>query len=141
MDTTLQKIELFIAEHHVMTLATSRDNIPQACNLFYAYVSETSSFVVASDETTEHSANVAANAQVAAAIVLETKSVGKIRGVQIKGTMRRAGEREGKAYFEAFPYAKVMNPTLWVIEPHHMKLTDNRLGFGKKLIWTRETSE
>jgi uncharacterized protein YhbP (UPF0306 family) len=141
MDTTLQTMETFIAGHHVMTLATSRDNIPQVCNLFYAYLPEALLFVVASDAATEHMTNAAENPQVAASIVLETKQVGKIEGIQIKGEMRRATKAEGRAYFRAFPYAKVMNPTLWVIEPRHMKLTDNRLGFGKKLIWTRSVSE
>jgi uncharacterized protein YhbP (UPF0306 family) len=141
MGDTLATIETFIGKHHVMGLATSRDNTPQACSLFYAYMPSRTLFVVASDETTEHMCNALENPQVAATIVLETKTVGKIEGLQIKAEIRRADEEEGRAYFEAFPYAKVMNPTLWSIVPHHMKLTDNRLGFGKKLIWTRGVSE
>lgn len=124
-----------------MGLATSHDNTPQACSLFYAYMSARTLFVVASDEKTEHMGNATINPQVAATIVLETKTVGKIEGLQIKAQMRRADEAETKAYFETFPYARVMNPTLWAVVPHHMKLTDNRLGFGKKLIWTRGSSE
>lgn len=138
---TLQRMETFIAKHHVMTLATSRENLPQACNLFYAYIPGSALFVVASDEATEHMANVAENPEVAGTIVLETAEIGKIEGLQIKGEMRRASKAEGGAYFKAFPYAKVMRPTLWVIAPHQMKLTDNRLGFGRKLIWERTFSE
>lgn len=141
MGDTLSAIETFIGKHHVMNLATCRDNTPQACTLFYAYVPSRILFVVASDEGTEHMSNVTENPKIAATITLETKTVGKIEGLQIKAEMRRAEGEEGKAYFEAFPYAKVMNPTLWVVVPHHMKLTDNRLGFGKKLIWTRGASE
>jgi uncharacterized protein YhbP (UPF0306 family) len=141
MDTTLQHIETFIGKHHVMTLATSRENVPQACTLFYAYLPETVLFVVASDTATEHMENVAENSRVAGTIVLETREVGRIEGLQIKGEMRRASKAEGNAYLKAFPYAKVMRPTLWVIAPEHLKLTDNRLGFGKKLIWDRSASE
>ena len=138
MKQTLPKIEAFIAKHHVMTLATSRENSPQACNLFYTYLPDTVVFIVASNPSTEHMGNVETNDAVAGTIVLETKTVGKIEGLQFKARMRRAFQEEAAAYFRAFPYAKVMNPVLWAIVPSDMKLTDNRLGFGKKLMWTRD---
>lgn len=140
MDTTLHTIETFVAEHHILMLATSSADLPQACTLFYAYESRNNLFIVASDDATEHMQNVAENPQVAAAIALETTVVGKIRGLQIKGVMRPADADEATHYFNTFPYAKVMRPKLWVIEPYYMKLTDNRLGFGKKLIWTGSVS-
>ena len=40
-----------------------------------------------------------------------------------------------KNYFKAFPYALAMNPKLWQIRVDFFKLTDNTLGFGKKIIW------
>jgi len=122
-----------------MTLATSQDNIPQSCNLFYAYLTEEKLFVVASDPQTEHMRNVAKNPNVAGTIVLETVSVGKIEGLQFKAMMYKAEDNKViTAYFKRFPYAKVLNPLLWIIKPMSMKLTDNRLGFGKKLNWTRD---
>ncbi|MEA3373004.1 MAG: pyridoxamine 5'-phosphate oxidase family protein [Campylobacterota bacterium] len=138
MSETLSKIEIFIGKHHVMTLATSRDNQPQSCNLFYAYIPEEVCFIVASDRKTEHIQNIIGNSDVAGTIVLETKTVGKIEGLQFKAKMMMAEDDEVESvYFAAFPYARVLNPTLWKIIPSSMKLTDNRLGFGKKLNWTR----
>jgi uncharacterized protein len=137
----LKRIEAFLADHHVMTLATvAADHTPRTAHLFYAYDPDAVRFVVASDSKTEHMRNVARNAYIAAAVALETKTVGKVQGIQIEGVMRAAEAEEGALYFKAFPYARVMSPELWVIEPREMKLTDNRLGFGKKLIWTREPS-
>ena len=73
------------------------------------------------------------------AVVLETKLVGKIQGLQIRGRMYRpVGEESAaakKAYLLRFPYAAVMDPDMWVIAPDYLKLTDNRLGFGTKLLW------
>ena len=136
MRNDLDKIILFIDEHHVMTLATSKGEVPQCCNLFYVYVKEENCFIVASDEKTEHIKNILINPSVAASIVLETKTVGKIQGLQIKGVIKKADDKKAKrAYFQAFPYARVMQPTLWRIAVKSMKLTDNRLGFGRKLIW------
>jgi hypothetical protein len=45
---------------------------------------------------------------------------------------------EKSVYFKRFPYALAMNPTLWKIKVEFFKLTDNRLGFGKKIMWQRE---
>jgi len=139
MDKELQKIEAFIFKHHVMTLATSQDNVPQSCTLFYAYLPEEICFVVASDVKTEHIKNISVNPNIAGAITLETKTIGKIEGLQFKGTMEMAtGKSASEHYFSSFPYARILNPILWTITPVTMKLTDNRLGFGKKINWTRE---
>ena len=140
-DKVLEKIETFLAKHHVLMLATSRENLPQTCTLFYAYRSEDVCFVVASDAKTEHIQNVLANPHIAGTVALEAKTVGKIEGLQFKGVMETVTDKKiQKSYFNAFPYARALNPTLWVIRPETMKLTDNRLGFGKKLTWSRDAS-
>jgi len=139
MYKNLEKIAGFIKDHHLLTLATSALNIPQCSNLFYAYLEDENVFIVASDEETEHIQNALKNPVIAASIALETTVIGKIQGLQIKGNISKADDDSAKkAYFKAFPYAKVMKPTLWRIRVSVMKLTDNRLGFGKKLIWDND---
>ncbi|MBD3806449.1 MAG: pyridoxamine 5'-phosphate oxidase family protein [Sulfuricurvum sp.] len=136
MDETLQKIEHFLQEHHVLNLATQGERL-WCCSMFYAYDSDTSSFIVASDEETEHMANIASNPHVAGTVALETKTVGRIQGIQFSGAIERCSEPLQKLYFEVFPYARVMNPTLWRIRLDEVKMTDNTLGFGKKIMWKR----
>jgi uncharacterized protein YhbP (UPF0306 family) len=74
--------------------------------------------------------------------VLETKTVGKIRGLQICGeAFAPDGEllaQARKRYLRRFPYAAVMEPELWILRPTLLKLTDNRLGFGHKILWQRQ---
>jgi uncharacterized protein YhbP (UPF0306 family) len=82
--------------------------------------------------------NVAQNHHVAGTVALETKTVGKIQGIQFAGVMEQCPEDLKKLYFETFPYARVMNPTLWSIRLDEVKMTDNTLGFGKKVTWKRE---
>ncbi len=136
MSADLEKIALFIKEHHVMSLATSDKEELSVCSLFYAYDVSSNSFVVASSEDTIHIKHVKRNLQVAGNILLETKTVGKIQGLQFKGEfLSLEDERLKKLYFKAFPYALALRPTLWQIKAHHFKMTDNRLGFGKKIIW------
>ena len=81
MDSDLEKIALFLAEHHVMSLATTDFKELSACSLFYAYSREKNSFVVASSDETTHIQHIKQNAAVSGNILLETKTVGKIQGV------------------------------------------------------------
>jgi len=136
MPHDLEKIENFLNKHHVLTLATFNADEVTACSLFYAYVKEDISFVVASSEETAHIQNIRKNKSVAGNIYLETKEVGKIQGVQFKGTFLELEDKKLKAlYFKRFPYALALTPKLWQIKVSSFKMTDNRLGFGKKVIW------
>lgn len=129
----------FIRKHHVMTLATSAGNTPYCANLFYAYLGEANCFAVTSSDATRHGAEARLNPCVAGSIVLETRMVGNVQGLQFQGTMRRPAATElsavRKGYLRRFPYAAVMDLELWIITLEWAKLTDNRLGFGKKLHW------
>jgi uncharacterized protein YhbP (UPF0306 family) len=41
------------------------------------------------------------------------------------------------AYLRRFPFALAAKLDLWVLYIDYLKMTDNRLGFGKKLEWRR----
>ena len=135
-----QRIVKFIGRHHVMTIASAATECgPYCANLFYAYIPERNLFVFTSDDRTRHYREMYLNGRVAATIVLETRTVGQVQGLQILGRAALAeGEVAGEArsaYLRRFPYAVVADLTLWTMRPTSMKFTDNRLGFGKKLLW------
>lgn len=132
-----KKIIAFLQKHHLLSLATRGDRL-WCCSMFYAYDPQSISFIVASDEATEHMRNVSFDPHVAGTVALETKTVGKIQGIQFAGYMQPCDGRLKSLYFEAFTYARVMNPTLWTIRLDEVKMTDNTLGFGKKIHWKRE---
>lgn len=136
MEDDLEKISTFLNEHHVLTLATSDGDELSACSLFYSYSSEKNSFVVASSDDTTHIKHINKNKKIAGNILLETKEVGKIQGVQFRGEFLELDDSELRSlYFKTFPYALAMNPKLWLIKVDYFKMTDNRFGFGKKIIW------
>ncbi len=134
-----ERIIKFIKRHHVLTLATvNSEGMPYVANCFYAYDKRRNLLIFTSDETTRHGGEMAANGNVAVSIVLETRVVGRVEGVQITGIAER-GDNEAKlCYIKRFPYAAVAPLTLWMVRPTMMKLTDNTLGFGTKLIWRSE---
>lgn len=134
-----KKIDDFIKKHHVLTLATATEQgEPYCCNCFYAYDASSVAFIFTTDTTTHHGQMMLKNSRVAASIVLETRTVGKVQGLQIVGRAVRAKEGDRLSYIKEFPYAAVADLSLWRVEADMMKLTDNTLGFGKKLIWQRE---
>jgi len=139
MEKPDKRIRDFINEHHVLTLATSQNGQPWVANCFYAYHEDENVLIFTSDIETRHIQEALVNKQVAASIVLETGVVGKIRGLQITGSLEFPdGELAGKVkkrYLKKFPFAALMETKLWVLTIESMKMTDNRLGFGKKLYW------
>ena len=129
----------FIKRHHVLTLATvSSTGEPYCAACFYAYDKERNRLIFTSDDATRHAQDMLQNASVAIGITLETRVVGKVQGVQICGKAERGDEQDRLLYIKRFPYAAVMPLHLWAIEPSFIKLTDNTLGFGKKLIWNSQ---
>lgn len=136
-----KKIVDFIKKHHVLTLATCPDNQPWCANCFYAFLEEEAAFVFTSGFDTRHIKETLKNSRVAGSIVLETSIVNKIQGVQFTGILQLPENelisKTKYAYLKRFPFAALMDTTLWILNPDHIKLTDNRLGFGKKLIWER----
>ena len=129
----------FIKEHHILTLATANKNQPYTSTCFYVYVEEKNLFIFTSDYDTKHIKDIENNKNVALAIALETKITGKIRGLQITGTIKELTHNEytkaRKIYISQFPIAILTKSPLWAVEPDFIKMTDNRLGFGKKIIW------
>ena len=138
-DKPEKRIVEFFKEHHVLTLASSKNNQAYCANCFYTYLEDENSFVFSSDDDTRHIEEIKENSRVAASVVLETKTIGKIQGTQILGQVQEVkGEslkKAKKAYLKAFPYAILKSTKLWILKVSYIKMTDNRLGFGKKLIW------
>jgi uncharacterized protein YhbP (UPF0306 family) len=141
MPTADSKITAFLKKHHVLTLATVSGDQPWVANCFYAFLEDEMSFVFTSGMDTRHIREVTANRKVAGSVVLETGIVGKIQGIQFSGTLELAEgevlEKVKTAYLRRFPFAALMDTTLWVLPVGYLKMTDNRLGFGKKLYWER----
>lgn len=145
MDKIDNRIIEFINKHHVLTLATTKNNIPYSANCFYVYFEQENMLVFTTDHDTKHASDVVDQNIVAGSIVLETNVVGKIQGVQFQGKMYEPENellKKVKArYLKRFPIAMLMKTNLWVVELSFLKFTDNRLGFGKKLFWGKEASE
>ena len=133
----------FFNKHHVLTVATTVNGEPWCANCFYVYLEERNALVFTTDPGTRHGKEFRANQYIAGSVVLETPVIGKIRGIQFQGIVTEPVGVDlvlvKKAYLKRFPVAMLMETHLWLVELTHIKMTDNRLGFGKKIIWTKGT--
>jgi uncharacterized protein len=136
-----RRIIRFFKKHHVLTIATAIRNEPWCANCFYVYLEEDNALVFTTDITTRHGQEFLTNSLVAGSVVLETMIIGKIRGIQFQGTVAEPeGEllsRAKSGYLKRFPVAVLMNTRLWVVKLTFIKMTDNSIGFGKKMIWPK----
>lgn len=136
------RIIYFINEHHVLGLVTAHKGIPWTAHCFYVWLNEECAFLFTSDDDTRHIKDGMKTNFVAGSIVLETKSVGKIQGMQFQGHIEKVeGELYKKCkilYIKKYPFAVLSKTALWLVKPTFFKMTDNRLGFGKKLYWGEE---
>jgi uncharacterized protein YhbP (UPF0306 family) len=139
-----KKVIRFFRKHHVLTVATTVNNEPWCANCFYVYLEEENALVFTTDMDTRHGKEFVMNPLIAGSVVLETMVIGKIRGIQFQG---QVSEPEGemlsearKAYLKRFPPAILMDTHLWMVRLTHIKMTDNRLGFGKKIIWRHDAN-
>jgi|ERR1035437_5337996 uncharacterized protein YhbP (UPF0306 family) len=139
METPDKIILEFLKKHHVLTLATSVNNEPWCANCFYAFMKDEMQLVFTSDTKTKHIQDLLQNAIIAGSIVLETSVIGKIQGIQFTGIVTEASKeltsKQHNHYLKRFPFAVLANTSLWTIQLKTVKMTDNRLGFGKKLYW------
>lgn len=136
-----KRVIRFFKKHHVLTVATSVNNEPWCANCFYVYLESDNALIFTTDPETRHGKEFLKNKFIAGSVVLETPIIGKIRGIQFQGIVT---EPEGelsvtarKAYLKRFPVAMLMETHLWIVELTQIKMTDNRFGFGKKLIWEK----
>jgi uncharacterized protein len=137
-----ERVVKFIREHHILTLATSNNNEPYCATCFYVFDRKRISFIFTSDMETKHAQDMLKQSKVSGTIALETSMIGKIRGIQFTGSVKILKGDELKSarliYIKKFPVAMLKKTTLWEIDADYIKMTDNRLGFGKKIRWKKE---
>lgn len=138
-DNPLAAISRYLKKQHVLSLCGGQ---PVWCaNCFYVFDAERVAFWMMSEVETRHGANMVSDAAVAGTVNGQPKSVMLIKGVQYTGRARLLdGEekvRAKKAYVKRFPVAATVSAPVWEILIDELKMTDNALGFGKKLHWAR----
>ena len=81
------KFDEFLGRMKLLSLGVLRNNLPYCCSAFYAYDPQNKELIIASASDSEHIKAVL-HRGVAATVALDTKFIGRIKGVQICGHIR-----------------------------------------------------
>ncbi len=139
---TLDAISRWLKKQHVLTYCVGADEALWCANAFYYYDRERVAFYVLTEATSRHGELIGKGSFVAGTVNGQPKTVALIRGVQFRGKIHRLEESEAgsvrELYCKRFPVARVATAPVWEIQLDELKMTDNTLGFGKKLRWLRE---
>lgn len=137
-----KKISEYIISKKVFSIATSVNNIPYSANCYYAFDPTTFSLLFLSDKTTRHIKEAILNNIIAGTISSEAKTVATIKGIQFTGKFIVPTDENKEdfytIYYKKFPFAKLKPAPIWAVSIEFIKMTDNTLGFGTKLIWEKD---
>lgn len=128
----------YLKKQHALSLCASDGDDLWCANCFYVFDETRMAFWLMTEPDTRHGALMRENPRVAGTVNGQPKSVLLIRGVQYRGRIQLTEEaRAMNAYQKRFPVAKKITAPLWEIVLDELKMTDNALGFGKKIVWQR----
>lgn len=131
----------YIGKNKVFTLATTVSNVPYCANCFYAFDEKRNTLIFLSADATFHIQEAIQNKSVAGTIQNGVTEVAQLQGIQFKGNFILPNTKEQEefynCYYEQFPFAKEISSPIWGVKLNWIKMTDNTLGFGTKLIWER----
>jgi len=134
-----QKIVSYINSNQVFIMATAYDNKPYCANCFYVFVEETKTLIFLSDDKTKHIKEAMKNKRVGGSIWNGITEVPELQGIQFIGQFIKPTKEQNITYYahyyKKFPFAKKMPSPIWGVQLKWIKMTDNTLGFGTKLIW------
>ncbi|CQQ63530.1 Uncharacterized protein conserved in bacteria [Yersinia mollaretii] len=134
----------FLRQQHVLTLCAGSGMDMWCANCFYVFDDVQMALYLMTEKHTRHGELMQINPQVVGTIATQPRTVALIKGIQYRGEIAvlsgDAAEAALQRYCRRFPVAKVASAPLWQLNLLEVKMTNNTLGFGKKLFWHASSS-
>ncbi|KQN43677.1 YhbP family protein [Rouxiella silvae] len=139
----LKIISRYLSKNHVLALCAHADGDIWSATCFYVTDIERMCLYFMTELKTRHGSLMQRNPHVVGTVAKQPKTVALIQGIQYSGSATiLEGEEDAAArarYCKQFPVAIAMKAPVWALRLDEIKMTDNTLGFGKKVFWQRET--
>lgn len=140
------KIEIinFITEQKIATVCFNDElGKPYCINCFYVFDKANIILILKSSYGSKHEALTKPNTNVAGTILPEKINMANIKGIQFTGQVISEsvvdGLKSGMIYSKTFPVSLLLPGYFWLIKLDFAKLTDNTMGFGNKIVWTKDS--
>lgn len=119
------------------------NGLPYCAPVFYVWENSKNYFIIKSSATTKHFAGAISTGVVAGSVLPDITHITHIQGLQFTGTCKVPLDAEEdrlarKLYYTRYPIGKLIEGDFLIMIPEKFKFTDNRLGFGKKILWEKD---
>ena len=139
MDKTI--IEFLQNQNCATVCCTDETGKPYCFSCFYAFDSCKGILYFKSSANSLHAVIMKKNPLIAGTVLPDRLNKLSVKGIQFEAEVldsTTSGVQDGmKNYFKKHPVALLMPGELWALQINQIKMTDNTLGFGKKIIWNR----
>lgn len=114
---------------------------PYCFSCFYAFSRIDGLIYFKSSSNSHHTQLMKKNPFVAGTVLPDKLNKLTIKGIQFEAivldTQHPLVKKRLNSYYKKHPAALAMPGDIWVLQIEYIKMTDNTLGFGKKIIWNR----
>jgi len=114
---------------------------PYCFSCLYVFNAEHVLLYFKSSSKSKHCGILLKNPSVAGTILPDKINVLMIKGIQFEGTVLPANHflanQASLYYYKKNPGAVAIGGDIWIVRIDNIKMTDSKLGFGKKITWSR----
>lgn len=142
METIVQHITQFIEQQTIASVCCMGPEGDLHCfSCYYAYHEKQQLLFFKTSDDSKHMQYLLNSPALAGTILPDKLNKLSIKGVQFNGRLlplkHPQAKDAGKLYHRTHPIALAMKGTVYTIRLDFLKMTDNALGFGTKLVWDR----
>ncbi len=109
---------------------------------YYAFDANTGMLYFKTGEQNQHMLWMQQYPQIAGTILPDKLNKLQVKGIQLNGVLLPVGDEAAKnaskRYHLKYPFSLALPGTVQTIRIDQLKMTDNSLGFGGRLVWERD---
>jgi len=145
MENIQQHIANFITQQTVASVCcTDQEGALHCFSCYYAYNDNQQMLFFKTSDDSLHMQYLLKNPVLAGTILPDKLNKLKVQGIQFNGQLVATSHPQaidaGKLYYRRHPIALAMKGTVYTIRIDLLKMTDNTLGVGTRLVWDRQHS-
>jgi len=136
-------IEFISQQKTASVCCLDENNNPYCFSVFFVFDKDRERLYFKSSSSSSHVRYLLLNKEIAGTILPDKLNLLAIQGIQFTGSIC-PGESihfAARAYHKKIPFALAMPGDVWAIQLKTIKLTDNTIGIGKKILWIKERTE
>ena len=134
-------IQFFDTQTVAGIACVDENKIPYCFSCFYAFDEKEGLLIFKSSSGSTHTHLLEQNRFVAGTVNPDRLNRLAIKGIQFQGVVEGGHDEASALYHKRYPFALAMKGEIWTVRLTWIKMTDQALGFGKKIEWRERETE